>query len=806
MKRFRIYLSLALTIVMLLTSLSYADQLFQIPIKTQPIVLNPLAVPKVFQFESTKTVTPLALDGTQSGWAEQEIQDAYSYGLTYGEVEKNFQKLITREEFSTIAVKLFEKLSGKTATVKENPFTDTSNPEILKAYAIGIVKGTGATTFSPSNNITRQEICVMIQRALKASYPNLDIDISGDFPFNDLNKIADWAIDSMKYAYKNEIMKGTGSTTISPLNNTTREQAIALLKRTYIMGSTNQLPMTAMIDPKLYFEKNVIYPVQNIGALGSSVQLSISKNIFDSSKINIGLIPGIITGTTPSSSSGFPLKSSDYNLKGVTWLGKGVNIITSKYADANSLGDYYILDPKKLLNDGRIYKIDTNSSNSRYISGQSAWTYAESMATSVNAGGKYLFFGGSVGANFSSSSLTEKNRSYATLMYEAYKYGLSIDDQSIDLKNYLSDSFTQAIKTMDAKQLFELYGTHVLRSIRLGGRIEYNVTTDSTYQSSSNSMELDVKTSFNALFASANIGVSTSSSTTSTEFFQHSERNIKAYPAYGSADLDPVAFQAWFNAMLMDPGISDYGNNPMIPIWELTSDANRRNYLEQEYHKYAASKNFIPQEVTYGINGIRIQRYRLGETIPKEYKDPVTGDLWKYVSNIKAYLWGKSGEEFACLYVREGFSNDVSKPPVVGLFMVNHTQGEDPIQIFKQLYGDDPDARLWGYAGQMEQNSGLDYYINYDYGDKLCLFYVTSRNKPQIAKLRVRNLDLNGKTQYYPKEMASELNFKPVIDIGSYNKGKIEPQDTTEGAPYTVGSTVFGLYFVNRFYYIEYKY
>jgi hypothetical protein len=204
------YLSRAISIILILT------MLFTIPAVSET---NP---------------PPLSFDGTQSNWAEAELLEAYSYNLTYPLIMNNFKRNITREEFCTIVVKLYESLTGKTALPATNPFTDTKNPEILKAYNLGIVKGISATEFAPGNNITRQEICVMIYRALDVSILGLDKDVSGAFLFSDQNRIASWALTEMKFAFKNQIMKGFEDNTIGPLQNTTREQAIVLLKRTYV--------------------------------------------------------------------------------------------------------------------------------------------------------------------------------------------------------------------------------------------------------------------------------------------------------------------------------------------------------------------------------------------------------------------------------------------------------------------------------------------------------------------------------------------------------------------------------------------
>ncbi len=63
-------------------------------------------------------------------------------------------KPITREEFCELAVLLYEKVTETAAApVSPNPFTDTTNSQILKAYALGITTGTSTTTFSPNTLI-----------------------------------------------------------------------------------------------------------------------------------------------------------------------------------------------------------------------------------------------------------------------------------------------------------------------------------------------------------------------------------------------------------------------------------------------------------------------------------------------------------------------------------------------------------------------------------------------------------------------------------------------------------------------------
>ncbi len=169
-----------------------------------------------------------------SSWAAAEIEKAIGYGLSTDRILSSYQNNITREEFCEIAVKLYEQLSGKKAVaVSPNPFTDTTNSEILKAYNLKISNGKTATEFKPNDPITRQELAVMIRRALQAAIADLNTSIDGASSFSDDKDIASWAVNDVKFCNKNGIMNGVGENKINPAGYTTREQAVLMLVRAY---------------------------------------------------------------------------------------------------------------------------------------------------------------------------------------------------------------------------------------------------------------------------------------------------------------------------------------------------------------------------------------------------------------------------------------------------------------------------------------------------------------------------------------------------------------------------------------------
>ncbi|HRU41940.1 MAG TPA: S-layer homology domain-containing protein, partial [Candidatus Diapherotrites archaeon] len=118
--------------------------------------------------------------------------------------------------------------SGKKAVAGSNPFTDTSDSEILKAVNIGITNGTSADKFSPDALITREQAAVMLTRAYKAtywegwtlakdsSYTAKTLDYSGIAVFADDASISAYAKPSVYFMAKNNIINGVGNNMFAP--------------------------------------------------------------------------------------------------------------------------------------------------------------------------------------------------------------------------------------------------------------------------------------------------------------------------------------------------------------------------------------------------------------------------------------------------------------------------------------------------------------------------------------------------------------------------------------------------------------
>ncbi len=188
-----------------------------------------------------------------SEWATAELEKADELGLIptslYG---ADLTADITRAEFAAVAVKAYEALAnGAAIPAVNNPFTDTTDVEVLKAYNIGAVNGTSATTFDPNVLLNREQAAAMLTRVFKkVSLAGWTLATDSQFTlpyekpalFADDADISDWAKDSVYFMVANGIINGVGNNKFAPKNvtsadeangyaNATREQALIIAVR-----------------------------------------------------------------------------------------------------------------------------------------------------------------------------------------------------------------------------------------------------------------------------------------------------------------------------------------------------------------------------------------------------------------------------------------------------------------------------------------------------------------------------------------------------------------------------------------------
>ena len=95
---------------------------------------------------------------------------------------------------------------------------------------MGIVGGIGDGLFGTGRNITRQDMAVMIYKALTAKGVGLE---AGALAFSDSAAVSDYAKDAVAALANAEIINGQGDNTFNPNGEATRAEAASIIYGMY---------------------------------------------------------------------------------------------------------------------------------------------------------------------------------------------------------------------------------------------------------------------------------------------------------------------------------------------------------------------------------------------------------------------------------------------------------------------------------------------------------------------------------------------------------------------------------------------
>ena len=170
------------------------------------------------------------LDVANAYWGKDAIINLYNKGIVKGN-NGYFRpdSTITRAEFVQMVVMAFEfGMQGNGADFADVSDNDWFANAVQIAYANGVVNGTSATTFSPLNNITRQDMMTILYNAAKARGINLT---NGSTGFTDGAYISAYAQNAVAAMVGSRVVSGYTDGSVKPLNNASRAEAAAMLSR-----------------------------------------------------------------------------------------------------------------------------------------------------------------------------------------------------------------------------------------------------------------------------------------------------------------------------------------------------------------------------------------------------------------------------------------------------------------------------------------------------------------------------------------------------------------------------------------------
>ena len=175
------------------------------------------------------------VDLTSHAWAADAINELAEAGIIKGTSETTFSPAnnITRADFALLLVRAFELSSDNTENFADVQSSDYFASELAIARNTGIVGGIGDNKYAPRNTITRQDMMVIVYRALSSTLVGEGLralPLTDEASYPDFDSVADYAKDAVSFLISQGLVNGKNGK-IDPAAYTTRAEVAVLIKR-----------------------------------------------------------------------------------------------------------------------------------------------------------------------------------------------------------------------------------------------------------------------------------------------------------------------------------------------------------------------------------------------------------------------------------------------------------------------------------------------------------------------------------------------------------------------------------------------
>lgn len=165
------------------------------------------------------------MDIPSGHWAERAVKVLSAKAIVNGVDEQHYSPTgqTTRAEFAALLVRLLGLQAGDSS-----PFNDVADnawyaADVSAAFESGIVSGVTDGEFKPNAPITREQMAIMVVRALE-HVNGKQTTGSNHLNFSDRSDISSWAEEAVQAAVELGLMQGNRNGRFSPQNNATRAE------------------------------------------------------------------------------------------------------------------------------------------------------------------------------------------------------------------------------------------------------------------------------------------------------------------------------------------------------------------------------------------------------------------------------------------------------------------------------------------------------------------------------------------------------------------------------------------------------
>ena len=170
-------------------------------------------------------------DVSENAWYYNAVRYVYENGMMQGISDTEFAP--TSSMNRAMIVTVLHRLENTPVTTNTNQFTDVESNQwyteaVQWAFENDIVNGYSSDKFAPMDNVTREQLAVILYNY--TNYKGGNTDIVDDLTaFKDADDISDWSKNAISWAVGSGLLSGKGNGILDPKGTATRAEVAQIL-------------------------------------------------------------------------------------------------------------------------------------------------------------------------------------------------------------------------------------------------------------------------------------------------------------------------------------------------------------------------------------------------------------------------------------------------------------------------------------------------------------------------------------------------------------------------------------------------
>jgi len=180
----------------------------------------------------TENNTKAFADIKQDDWFYDDVIFVFKNNIITGTGKNEFSPYTYLNR--AMMVTILHRIDKDNSVYEKNIFNDVEKNSWYEnavnwGYENKIITGTSKNTFAPMDNLTREQLCVMLYNYTK--HIGLKTEFADISSYFDNNEVSDWAKDAVCWAVNEKILTGKGENLLSAKDSATRAEAATVIRR-----------------------------------------------------------------------------------------------------------------------------------------------------------------------------------------------------------------------------------------------------------------------------------------------------------------------------------------------------------------------------------------------------------------------------------------------------------------------------------------------------------------------------------------------------------------------------------------------